>query len=150
MATQVFLFVDVDNATGRGKTKKPPCQRYGKEARKHVMRDIGLARRKGKTAQDLATPATGQEPNVVDGPTAKETNVDHTIIRRHENATPACTQELEDHRDTFSSRRNVVGCETEANLPVVARPIGCYRQDPFVRYPVELNDRGRLLLDTRE
>ena len=42
------------------------------------------------------------------------------------------------------------GEDVEYLLPIVARNVGGYRQDPFVKFPVELNYRARQLLDTRK
>lgn len=150
MAPQTFLFVDVDDATGRSNTKKPASQRYSKAARKHVMRDIGLARRKDRTVKGSKLHSVGQEPDSVDGPTAKGPTVELATIRRQEHAPPAYHDELDSHRSSLPPMQGLHETETQPCLPVVARPVGCYRQDPFVKYPVEMSDRGRLLLDTRK
>ena len=152
MANGVFLFIDIDDPTGRKKATKPASQRYSKAARKHVMRDIGLARRKDKLGRPSIPHGEGQASNVVDGPAAKTPHVAKTTKAQRSCANMVDTNvtEIQPGHEFASVLPQLAEEDTENCLPMITRQVGCYRQDPFIRYPVEMNDRGRLLLDTCE
>lgn len=147
MANGTFLFVDVDDPLGRTKAKKPASQRYNKEARKHVMRDIGLSRRKEKLAKPSTVRTLCQELNVVDGRRkqlgrAKEGAwVQDHAAKTHRNGTE---EEANPMMDLLAED------DAEFYPAFLASNVGYYREDPFVSYPVEMNDRWRFLLDTRK
>ena len=140
MAGGIFLFVDVDDPTGRKKATKPASQLYTKAARKHVMRDIGLARRKVKPVKSaIRHGAGGQEPN----PAAK-------AIRDEQGRADTVDTNWMDERPGLEFATQLAEEDMGRCLPMITKQVGCYRQDPFVKYPVEMSDRSRLLLDTRK
>ena len=57
----------------QGQTSKPASQRYKKEARKHVMRDIGFMRRKENIAEVPGDPK----------PDRPGANVDDGVVQEH-------------------------------------------------------------------
>jgi hypothetical protein len=151
MAGGGFLFVDVDNPTERrSKANKPASQRYSKEARKHVMRDIGLSRRKDKPAKAPKSRSTNQELNLVDGP-AKRPSASHEDTNGdEENAAMLLVNGAQSEESLSPFVLQAAEEDMEDLLPILARNVGGYRQDPFVKYPIELDHRARQLLDTRE
>ena len=149
MPNGALLFVDVDDPLARSKTKKPVSQRYNKEARKHVMRDIGLSRRNRKPPKTSTLRASCKELIVVDG--RKEQpglagDDPEGWQGRAAKTHKAGVQKEEGHppMDLLAE------CDAKLSPAFMALHVGCYREDPFVKYPVEMNDRRRFLVDTRE
>jgi hypothetical protein len=148
MAAEIFLFVDVDDPTGRKKATKPASQRYSKAARKHVMRDIGLARRKVKPGKSPMRHGAGQEPN----PAAKSPRAAETTRDAQGRVDPVDNNGMVERAGQEFATIVLQLPEEDMGhcLPMITKQVGCYRQDPFVKYPVEMSDRVRLLLDTRK
>lgn len=149
MANGAFLFVDVDDPLARSKAKKPASQRYNKEARKHVMREIGLLRRKEKPAKTSMLSASCKELNAVGGRAKQAGLAEYDLEGWQGRAAKTCRTGTE--KEEGDPGMDMLA-ESEAKLSpaFMALHVGCYREDPFVRYPVEMNDRRRFLLDTRE
>ena len=151
MAAGVFLFVEVDDPTSRrSKASKPASQRYTREARKHVMRDIGLSRRKEKPAKAPRPRATSQELNLVGGPVGRLPRTQKDMNGEEEHAAMLKTNGATSEESLSPSVLQAAEEGMECLLPIIARNVGGYRQDPFVKYPVKLDYRARQLLDTRE
>lgn len=150
MADAVFLFVDVDDPTTRGsKAHKPASQRYTKEARKHVMRDIGLSRRKEKPEKAPKSRGASHQLDSVDGATFSPRGVQKGVDGDQEPSVMlqtrgSCIDEIRLPPDLEVDKDRLDYLALEP-----ARIVGAYRQDPFVKYPMELNYRARQLLDTR-
>ena len=149
MANGAFLFVDADGPLGRSKAKKPASQRYNKEARRHVMRDIGFSRRKEKPAKPstLRTSCTGLI--VVGGQTEQFSRAENDPEGWQGRA--AKIQEIGMEKDVDDPPMDLLAGD-QANFYPACRAlhVGRYREDPFVKYPVEMTDRWRFLVDIRE
>jgi hypothetical protein len=133
MANGAFLFVDVDDPLGRSKARKPASQRYNKEARKHVMRDIGLSRRKEKPTKTSTLRTSCHDAIVVGGRTKQ-------LGRAEDDPVGWQGRVAKTHR---------TGIEKEAGDP----PMDLLAEDEAKFYSavmVQINDRRRFLLDTRE
>lgn len=146
-----FLFVPVDGPAGRhNKANKPASQRYNKEARTHVMRDIGFARRKPKENRAKVASNASQRLHAVDGPKeampkeegATKQKLDQTVLFH------TVSEESVPRLDPVTG--SATKDERDYALPIVSKHIGGYRQDPFIRYPVEMNSSARFLLDACE
>jgi hypothetical protein len=149
MANGAFLFVDVDDPLGRSKAKKPASQRYNKDARKHVMRDIGYSRRKEKPAKTSTRRTSYHEPIVVGGQTKQLGRAEDDQEGWQGRAAKAHRTGIE--KEAGDPPMDLQGEDEAKFYPAFMAPhVGCYREDPFVRYPVEITDRWRFLLDTRE
>ena len=135
MAKHNFLFVPVDGPTSRQGMTKPASQRYTKAARKHVMKDIGFARRKDKNGK--ASTSKEVDPDLVDGVW------NHSLrVKAFQHHSHHCADVQPESSDSSIAKCLPLDGQvafTTANelvLPVVPSNLGSYRRDPFVRYPV--------------
>lgn len=146
-----FLFIDVDDPSGRSNAKKPASQRYNREARKHVMRDIGFSRRKEKAC--VQTPRlrpSCQAPIVVDGQPKQHSGSHCRLNRCLQDAAKMSETKSFGKEDDSPTTSSPVEYDADRCAASIAPHIGYYRQDPFVNYPIKMTDRRRMLLDTSE
>ncbi|KAE9372193.1 hypothetical protein N431DRAFT_375200 [Stipitochalara longipes BDJ] len=148
--------------TGGKKSKDVQTQ-----IRKHVMKDIGKSRRKEKRGRKInleVPPAAPSEPRVNDHPPRRNhqntDNTDSTIEVPHIAATAPDSSygSVSDGEDASQTVPHLQGDlhdilkqaigwhQASAFSPGIDR-LWTGRMDPFVRYPVELNDRTRELVD---
>lgn len=158
-----FYFVPVDDPAGRQSKKRPESQRYAKEARKHVMKDIGFSRRKEKAVKAPRTTRISLEwVDGVEQPSSfgsRETHLAHRPahelhVRIQHGGFAESSEVVEDEDDareeeTYHVKTNEP-INQQSDLPWLAKRLGSGRIDPFARYPVDLGDRAKYLLDTRK
>lgn len=128
MAIKEFHFVPMDGPKRQG-NKRPETQRYATAARKHAMKDIGFARRKHKTDRRASRYKTF-ELELVDGGLGPQSEY-----------RPWCDLPIIGEQG---------GPAAAFRLSGLAGALGSGRLDPFVKYPVSMDDRARTLLDTRK
>lgn len=158
-----FHFVPVDDPQGRQSKKCPESQRYTKEARKHVMKDIGFSRRKDKEGKasrfkriELEVVDGGEGPASCGGDEAQLVHSPVALQHIYEEGNAAIDLWCDGAEDDQKEDGGWVLTTTTGpispghNLPSLAKSLGSGRIDPFVKYPVELGHRPRYLLDTRK
>jgi hypothetical protein len=158
-----FYFVPVDDPAGRQSKKRPESQRYAKEARKHVMKDIGLSRRKEKGVKTSRSNRIQLE--LVDGVNtpASSGNRKAQLAHRPGRAlhvyeqpsgladSPEIGEDADEAREESTYPLTATEpISREYDFPSLAMRLGSGRIDPFARYPVEMGNRARYLLDTRK
>ena len=168
MANGGYHFVPVDDPAGRQSKKRPESQKYSREARKHVMKDIGLSRRKDRNGKGWQSKRI--ELKLVDGGpvnpllgTGDETQLVHRPAALQQAQAEAIAESVHGAvNDDDLPMIDAVVASTSAlgncvsllrkgcYLPGLARSLGSCRHDPFVKYPVRMTDRARFLLDTRK
>jgi hypothetical protein len=99
------------------------------------MRDIGFARRKDNPASRRRRLQTWKL-EIVNDPLALQRGRDPDSERT--------ATEQQDEQTIAAD------WASEYHLPALARALGSTRHDPFIKYPIEMTDRARCLLDTRK
>ncbi|KAK3113352.1 hypothetical protein LTR53_009440 [Teratosphaeriaceae sp. CCFEE 6253] len=140
-AAKSFHFVPADGPSSHARQRgKPAAQEYAKEARRHVMRHIGHAKRNGRppkrrTYERYELHWAGGEQvdsDAVALPVLDAPNLGDLA------AGAAQYLDLDDGQ---------VVARSDPHLPDLARSLGSGRLDPFLAYPFALSQQALRLLD---
>ncbi|KAK3111117.1 hypothetical protein LTR53_013951 [Teratosphaeriaceae sp. CCFEE 6253] len=140
-AAKSFHFVPADGPSSHARQRgKPAAQEYAKEARRHVMRHIGHAKRNGRppkrrTYERYELQWAGGEhvdSDAVALPVLDAPNLGDLA------AGAAQYLDLDDGQ---------VVARSDPHLPDLARSLGSGRLDPFLAYPFALSQQALRLLD---
>lgn len=155
-----FHFVPVDNAKRWRAESRPKSQRYAREARKHVMKDIGFARRKEKpvclnhveldqgssSVSDVPNGRKENEPG--HRPAALRPTFDR-IETRHCLQAVAAQPFLQAETANFSIE-TAIREDADTCLPLLLKSPSSSSCDPFFKPPIPATPRMHFLLHTRK